>query len=184
MELPLGVFDVADITNALRRFSSRNRMGKIAINMEKPESLPHIQLLKHKTVFHPKKNYIMIGGLGGLGHSMSKWMMSGGARKYIFLGRPRLDKAPARRLVEDLESNGARCTVVRGEVCSMADIQKVVDSGETPIGSVIQTAMGLNNHYSQACRTNTGTQVLIPRCKAPGTFTTLSRAKTPSSTSS
>lgn len=143
----------------------------------------------------------MIRCLGGLGRSMSKWMMSGGARKFIFLGRSGLDKAPARRLVEDLESNGACCTVVRGDVCSMADIQKVVDSAETPTGGVIQAAMGLNvslllaaetsnkltsprNHHSQASRTNTGTQVLIPRCKAPGTFTTLSRAKTPSSTSS
>lgn len=59
MEFPLEVFDVADITDALRRFSSRNRMGKIAINMEKPESLLRVQLLKHKTVFHHKKSYII-----------------------------------------------------------------------------------------------------------------------------
>lgn len=86
----------------------------------------------------------MIGCLGGFGRSMSKWMMSRGARKFIFLGRSGLDKAPARRLIEDLESNGTRCTVVRGDVCSMADIQKVVDSAETSIGGVIQAAMGLN----------------------------------------
>jgi len=55
MEFPLEVFNVADITDALRRFSSRNPMGKVAINMEKPESLLRVQLLKHKTVFHPEK---------------------------------------------------------------------------------------------------------------------------------
>ena len=86
--------------------------------------LPRVQLLKHKTVFHPEKCYIMIGCLGGLGRSMSKWMMLRGARKFVFLGRSGLDKAPARRLVEDLESSGARCTVVvRRDVYSMADIR-------------------------------------------------------------
>jgi D-arabinose 1-dehydrogenase-like Zn-dependent alcohol dehydrogenase len=144
IEFPLEVFDIANITDALRRFSSRNRMGKIAINMEKRESLLRVQPLKHKTTFHPGKSYIMVGCLGGLGRSMSKWMMSRGARKFVFLGRSGLDKAPARRLVEDLESNDAHCTVVRGDVCSMADVQKVVDSVESPIGGVIQAAMGLN----------------------------------------
>ena len=141
---PLEVFDIADLTSALRYFSSRNRMGKVAINMENPESTLKVQPFKHTTAFSPDKSYIMIGCLGGLGRSMSKWMMARGARKFVFLGRSGIDKAPARRLVEDLQANGAECKVVRGDVCSADDVQKVVDQADSLIGGVIQAAMGLN----------------------------------------
>jgi hypothetical protein len=71
-------------------------------------------------------------------------MLERGARKFVFLGRSALDKAPARRLVEDLKKLGAECKVVRGDVCSLSDIQEMVKQANAPIGGVTQAAMGLN----------------------------------------
>ena len=86
----------------------------------------------------------MIGCLGGLGRSISKWMVKQGARKFVFLGRSGTDKTAARKLVEDLEHSGASVQVVRGDVSSYSDVQKCVDAIEGDIGGVIQAAMGLN----------------------------------------
>jgi NAD(P)-dependent dehydrogenase (short-subunit alcohol dehydrogenase family) len=86
----------------------------------------------------------MIGCLGGLGRSLAKWMMERGAKRFVFLGRSGLDKAPARRLVEDLTHLGATCEVVRGDVCSIRDVELMVGSADGPIGGVVQAAMGLN----------------------------------------
>lgn len=36
---PLKVFDASEISQAFRHFSSKNRMGKIAISFEREESL-------------------------------------------------------------------------------------------------------------------------------------------------
>lgn len=141
---PLEVFDISDITSALRHFSNRTRMGKVALNLENPKSALSIRPLKHTATFHAHKSYIMIGCLGGLGRSMSKWMGSRGARKFVFLGRSGIDKEPARRLVEELQKSGAECHVVRGDVCNMADVQKAVDQVDGMIGGVVQAAMGLN----------------------------------------
>lgn len=141
---PLEVFDISDLTQALRHFSSRNRMGKIAISLENPESRIRTQLFKYTSSFSADKWYVMIGCLGGLGRSMSKWIMSRGGRKFVFLGRSGTDKAPARRLIEDLEYNGAICKVVRGDVCSIEDVKKVVKAVDGKVGGVIQAAMGLN----------------------------------------
>ena len=140
---PLEVFDISDITQAFRYFSSRNRMGKVAINLQNPTSVLRVQPAKYNTVFNPGKTYVLIGCLGGLGRSLSKWMMSRGARKFVFLGRSGVDKEPARRLIEDLEHNGADCKVVRGNVCSEADVKKTIDQVDGIIGGVIQAAMGL-----------------------------------------
>ncbi|MCJ1346998.1 hypothetical protein MMC31_005218, partial [Peltigera leucophlebia] len=120
---PLEVFDISDITQAFRHFSSRNRMGKVAINLESQES--------YREELY---NGWMPGRLG----------MSRGARKFVFLGRSGLDKEPARRLIEDLDRNGADCKVVRGNVCSIVDVQMVLDQVDGLVGGVIQAAMDLN----------------------------------------
>lgn len=146
---PLEVFDLSDITQAFRHFSSRNRMGKVAINLENQKSVLRVQLFKHTTKFSAEKSYVMVGCLGGLGRSLSKWMMSRGARKFVFLGRSGLDKEAARHLIEDLEHNGADCKVVRGNVCRVGDVKMVLDKVDGLVGGVIQAAMGLN--VSQWC---------------------------------
>ncbi|RYP14555.1 hypothetical protein DL765_006288 [Monosporascus sp. GIB2] len=120
------VVDVPEMPSALRLFSSRNRIGKIAISMEDASS----------------KSYIMIGGLGGLGRSLSPWMLSRGARKFVFVRRSSTDKPSARRIVEDLTTADAERQVVRGDVVNYTDVKKTVDAVQGKIGGVVQVAMG------------------------------------------
>ncbi|KAI1824887.1 reducing type I polyketide synthase 10 [Xylaria intraflava] len=144
---PLRVFDISEITQAFRHFASRSRIGKIAINLENPNSKIRVQRMKHATEFDANKSYVMIGCLGGLGRTLSRWMVSRGARKFAFLGRSGIKKAAARNLVHDLKAMGAECSVVTGDVCSAADVEAVVGAAATmgaSIGGVVQAAMGLN----------------------------------------
>ncbi|RYO93374.1 hypothetical protein DL762_001073 [Monosporascus cannonballus] len=140
---PSQIFDVADVTGAFRVAGSSAKIGKVVVNLENPRSVIMVRPSRYSTKLSPEKSYLMIGCLGGLGRSISKWMMDRGARNFVFLGRSGLDKAPARHLVEDLEANGASCVVVRGDVCSTADVEAMVQSAEHPIGGVVQAAMGL-----------------------------------------
>ncbi|RYP08079.1 hypothetical protein DL764_002119 [Monosporascus ibericus] len=148
---PTQVFDVADVTGAFRIAGSSAKIGKVVVNLEDPKSVIRVRPSRYSTKISPEKTYLMIGCLGGLGRSVSKWMMDRGARNFVFLGRSGLDKAPARHLVEDLEASGASCAVVRGDVCSMADVEAMVRSAEHPIGGVVQAAMGL---YQEALWTS------------------------------
>lgn len=143
---PLKVFGIHEITSAYRYFSSRSRMGKVAINLESVEAAIQLQPLKHATRFHSDKSYVMVGCLGGLGRTFTRWMVSRGARKFAFLGRSGTDKPAARSLVEDLEASGADCEVVRGDVCNPADVEAVITTAAAmgPIGGAVQAAMGLN----------------------------------------
>ena len=145
---PLEIFDVTDVVKGLRRFSSGKRMGKIAINLESESSLLEVRLHRYQTTLHSQKSYLMIGCLGGLGRSISKWMLSRGARKFVFLGRSGSDKPAAQYLIEDLSQSGAECQVIRGDVCSMSDVSAVVEAVGERIGGVIQAAMGLNVRFS------------------------------------
>lgn len=141
---PLRVFAASEISQAFRHFSSKDRIGKIAISFENDESSVNVLPLKYDAQFYAHKTYLLSGCLGGIGRSISKWMIQRGARKLIFLGRSGLDREPARRLVKDLEDAGAHVQVVRGDVSIYDDVQKCAEAADGPIGGVVQAAMGLD----------------------------------------
>lgn len=71
-------------------------------------------------------------------------MFNRGARKFVFLGRSGTDRAPARKLIEDLQERGANAIVIRGNVSEAADVDRAIAQIEDPIGGVVHAAMGLD----------------------------------------
>ena len=138
------VFDVSEIRAAFRHFSSGKRVGKVVVSYEDRDSLIPVLPAKYSTQFSAEKSYLLIGCLGGLGRSISRYMLSNGARHFTFIGRSATDKAPARNLVEDLRRHGASVTVVRGDVQDFTAVQTAVEGLTAPLGGVIQAAMGLS----------------------------------------
>ena len=142
------IWDVADIAGAFQALAHKDEehyhIRGIVVSLENEESLIPVMPIKYDTRLSSEKTYLLIGCLGGLGRSMSKWMLSRGARKFVFMGRSGTDKAPARRLVENLQSLGAQVTVIRGDVVNSDDVNRAVAGIDGPIGGVIQAAMGLD----------------------------------------
>ncbi|KAM0251922.1 hypothetical protein ACHAQJ_007937 [Trichoderma viride] len=143
---PIATFDVAEIGQAYRYFGNKDRVGKVVISMENPNSLVQVVPAAYQSVFHPEKTYLLVGCLGGLGRSLSRWMMSRGARKFCFLGRSGCDKPSAAELVNRLRDAGASVTVVRGDVSNEDQVREAVAASakDGPIGGVVQAAMGLS----------------------------------------
>ncbi|KAB8208925.1 hypothetical protein BDV34DRAFT_189747 [Aspergillus parasiticus] len=141
---PLSVFNVSDIVQAFNHFNNAKRMGKIVISFEDQTQMVPVVHEKFSTQLDPHKSYLLVGCLGGLGRSVSKWMMSRGARKFIFLGRSGTQKPAAKRLIDELEESGAQCTIIKGDITKYPDVHRAVAAAPTPLGGVIQAAMGLN----------------------------------------
>lgn len=55
-----------------------------------------------------------------------------------------MEKLEAQALVKDLQRNGAMVTVVRGNVSSFDDVRAAMSKATSPIGGIIQAAMGLD----------------------------------------
>lgn len=86
-----------------------------------------------------------MGCLGGLGRSLATWMIENGAKNLIFLSRSGSDNPAAAALVHDIEAQGVKVTVVRGDVSSKTDVEKVKEgmNPELPIRGIVQAAMVL-----------------------------------------
>ena len=168
---PLKVFEAAEVSQAFRHFSGKNRMGKIAVSFENDASMISVRVslflplplplpllllycpsntvlqilpTKYSCVFSPTKTYLLAGCLGGIGRSITKWMMTRGAKKFAMIGRSGLDKEPARRLVKDIQDSGADVHVTRGDVSDATVVDEAVAAIEGEIGGVVQAAMGLD----------------------------------------
>ena len=141
---PLEVFGASEIVQAYRHFSLGTRMGKVAVSFEDCKGRLKVIPNRYETVMSPNKSYLMVGCLGGLGRSLSKWMMGRGARNFVFLGRSGSDKPVARTLIRDLREQGAVAEVVHGDVGNREDVERAVQAAKWPIGGVIQAAMGLS----------------------------------------
>ncbi|KAF2258784.1 polyketide synthase, partial [Lojkania enalia] len=146
--VPIKIFDASEVSQAYQYFASnKDRVGKVVLSLENPQSSVPVVPASYLTLFDPEKVYLMIGCLGGLGRSLSRWMMGRGARRFVFVGRSGADKPSARDLVSRLESAGATVGVVRGDVSNSDDViaavQACLDMGR-PVGGVVQAAMGLH----------------------------------------
>ncbi|GLA42609.1 putative PKS/NRPS-like protein biosynthetic cluster [Aspergillus niger] len=141
---PIKTFETSDITDAFRHFSLGTRLGKVTVSFQDPNTNIKVVPKKYETAFSPQKCYLMVGGLGGLGRSISTWMISCGARRFIFLSRSGINKPEAKNLVEYLQAQGAYVTVIRGDVCRYEDVERAVEARDYPIGGVIQAAMALD----------------------------------------
>jgi len=143
---PMEVFDVTRVSQAYRFFAKKDRIGKVVISMEDPQARVPLAPATYLSLFDPDKIYLLIGCLGGLGRSLSRWMMTRGARNFMFVGRSGADKPSAQQLVSRLEQTGATVGVVRGDVSQAADVTAAVSACVATgrqIGGAVQAAMGL-----------------------------------------
>ncbi|KEY63875.1 hypothetical protein S7711_10122, partial [Stachybotrys chartarum IBT 7711] len=144
---PIVIYDASDISSAFRAFSAKDRAGKIVVSLEDGNSQVLVAPAPYSTVLSPDKIYLLVGCLGGLGRSLSRWMLQQGACHFAFMGRTGADRPAARSLIEHLERNGASVLVVTGDVSEATDVRKAVlaclATGRS-IGGVLQAALGLS----------------------------------------
>lgn len=75
-------------------------------------------------IFKPDATYLIVGGTGGLGRSMTRWLMQHGAKHIVLLSR-RATKTPAlEALIAEAETSGAHIYI---QPCNIADKKSVSD---------------------------------------------------------
>ncbi|KAL8857761.1 MAG: hypothetical protein Q9178_005661 [Gyalolechia marmorata] len=147
---PIGTIDIkniADLDSAVASYSDNFLNAKTIISYSQSEkqvkAIPERPNLK----FHHDATYLLVGCLGGLGRSLTSWMMERGARRFAFLSRSGTDSKQAAILVKDVETAGAAVQVIRGDATSKDDVDRALKSipAEFPIRGVVNAAMVLRD---------------------------------------
>nr|ALP31864.1 polyketide synthase 36 [Diaporthe helianthi] len=139
--------NLADINSAVASFSDDFGAPSTVVAYEPSEKPIHVLSSRAPVHFSPDATYLLVGCLGGLGRSLTSWMMEAGARRFTFLSRSGTDNKSAVKLVADIEAAGAIVQVVRGDATSRDDVIRAVKgvSPKHPIRGVVHAAMVLRD---------------------------------------
>lgn len=149
---PLTAYGISQLESALRLMQSGKHLGKLVLvhqhgELVKASSSPSSS---SKTLLNPNATYLLVGGMGGLGRAIALWMLSQGARNFVFASRSGLDKPEAQALKASLEESGAQVVVGKCDVSKLSDIQALMSKATSlpPLKGVIQGAMVLQVSHS------------------------------------
>lgn len=142
---PVTVRNLGELDDAIASFSDNFVAGKTLISYEPSGIALNVLKSQPSLRFRTDATYLLVGCLGGLGRSLTSWMMKKGARRFAFLSRSGTDSKQAQLLVRDIETAGVAVQVIKGDVSVMDDVQRAVKSipREHPIRGVVQAAMVL-----------------------------------------
>lgn len=141
-------------------------LGKIVVSMN-TESGPRLDAKLRKQPIHLDGSgaYLLVGGLGGLGRSISRWMVQRGARHLIFLSRSAGTSERHRDLHKELESLGCAVTFVQGSVTSVDDVNAAVARADGSLKGVLQMSMVLADQGFPRMTTHEWNTAVDPKVK-------------------
>ncbi|KAI0152902.1 ketoacyl-synt-domain-containing protein [Xylariaceae sp. FL1272] len=92
--------------------------------------------------------YVLVGCLGGIGRSLTTWMLEHGARHFAFISRSGADKSEASRVIKNIQKcAGTSTRVYRADASDESAVRSIVFSlqAERPVRGVVHAAMVLKD---------------------------------------
>jgi NAD(P)-dependent dehydrogenase (short-subunit alcohol dehydrogenase family)/aryl carrier-like protein len=112
--------------------------GRVALGEQFRARKPEIR-------FDESGAYLLVGGLGGLGRSISTWMVAHGARHLIYLSRGAGAAETHQEFAQELASLGCRADFVQGSVSELPDVTKAVSQAQGRLRGILQMSMVLSD---------------------------------------
>jgi acyl transferase domain-containing protein/NADPH:quinone reductase-like Zn-dependent oxidoreductase len=166
------VFEAPAVLDAFRYMQSGKHIGKIVVQVRDVAGKLLIKDVDATKTTNARLDgagaYLLIGGLGGLGRSMSVWMAQQGARNFTFLSRSAGSGPHDADFVSELESMGCTVQLVRGDVTNPDDVVRAVDGTIAPLKGVVQMSMVLRDQMFDGMNIEDWSAVTRP--KVQGTW--------------
>ncbi|KAG9893601.1 ketoacyl-synt-domain-containing protein, partial [Aureobasidium melanogenum] len=159
---PSAIFDVSELPAAVAAIAKSKTMTDVVLTYDYHSLVP-IHVPYRPVLFSSEFSYLLVGCLGGLGRSLVRWMVSRGARHFVFLSRSGTDKPERAQFISELAKLGAIPVVVRGDVSIRSDVENAIKQAETPIRGVMQLAMALESNLFENMSAEDWHKVLAPK---------------------
>ncbi|KAL8694265.1 MAG: hypothetical protein Q9218_001033 [Villophora microphyllina] len=145
---PLTVFPISELQQAMRMMQTGKHSGKIVIEANKDCIVQALPAPSAKAVGDYDASYLITGGTGGLGRSITRWLAREGAKHIILASRSGEDQKGVKELVDELRDLNVNVRVERCDVANREQVQTLVTNCQAtmpPIRGVIHGAMALRD---------------------------------------
>lgn len=142
-------FSANTISEPIRTMQKGDHVGKLVVNMphdhaDLPSETGHDELS-----LRSDGAYLFVGGLGGLGRSITTWLVEKGAKHLVFFSRSAGKLRDADPFVQELQSLGCTVTRVSGDVTIYEDVVRAMKAAGRPIVGVLQASMVLQVSFNE-----------------------------------
>lgn len=178
------IFDKSEVEDAFRYMASGKHIGKVVIKIrdeERDEGMltpdgrqlykncppyPVVMDAQPRTMFNPKKSYIVTGGLGGFGLELAKWMGSNGARNLVLTSRSGIQTGYQELVVDRLRQNKVNVLVSSIDNSTDEGAQQLVEEAlkMAPLGGIFNLAMVLRDALFENATVEDFDKVFNPKC--------------------
>ncbi|KAM3072030.1 hypothetical protein ACMFMF_007424 [Clarireedia jacksonii] len=145
---PMQVYGVSELEKAFRRMQSGKNSGKIVIEMRPDDYVEAVLDTKPSSFLDSNATYVIAGGLGGLGRSISRWFVNRGARNLILLSRSGSQSIKSQSLIEELTSQGVCLQTPACDISDAKALKRTLDECLLDMPSIkgcIQASMVLRD---------------------------------------
>ncbi|KAM0519096.1 hypothetical protein ACHAPE_004092 [Trichoderma viride] len=145
---PITSISIQDVEGALRKLQSGKTVGKLVVThggycqVRATHPPPRSDMLERDAT------YVIIGGTGGLGRSITRRMVCRGARHIVLLSRGGKMTEEVNKLVKESRKLGASIYVVPCDVANKENVYELVEQLQDdlpPIRGIIHAAMVLRD---------------------------------------
>lgn len=151
---PNTVLSYSQLEEGLRLLQSGKHTGKIVFAPKEDDIVPVVPEINSPYQFDQEASYVLAGGLGGIGRSLARWMVSRGARSLIFLSRTGNVIQPVEEMISTVESKGCQIRIFKCDVTDLERLREVVEECHQtlpPIKGCIQCSMILRVSCCSIC---------------------------------
>ncbi|KAF2964726.1 hypothetical protein GQX73_g8837 [Xylaria multiplex] len=145
---PRHVFPISQLDKALRLVQAGKHLGRVIATANDGDLVPKLLRGVTSWTLEPNASYLIAGGLGGIGRSISKWMIRKGARNLILLSRSGVSSKAVSDHVADMEKQGVNIFAPRVDIASTASLCEVLEEcyiKMPPIRGCVNSANSLND---------------------------------------
>ncbi|MDI1431901.1 SDR family NAD(P)-dependent oxidoreductase [Polyangium sorediatum] len=139
--LPIEVLPVSRADEAFRRMAQARHIGKLVVRMRDAEA--QVDATRASAVaVRSDGTYLLTGGLGGLGLSLSQWLVDRGARHLALVGRSEPSEE-ARQILQSMRDAGADVRTFRVDVSNRAAVEGLIEAVERdmpPLRGIVHAA--------------------------------------------
>ncbi|KAJ6032737.1 Fum1p [Penicillium herquei] len=166
---PVTIFPASDINLAFRHMQQGSHIGKVVVDMrELVKGTPSPPSSIDEIGFSSNGSYLLVGGMGGIGRTLSAWMVDNGARDLVYLSPSAGQSQDDRAFVRELEAQGCVVVTIAGSVINESDVTRAIQACSSPIKGVVQLSGRIKDRTFKKMMFEDWTESLD--CKVKGTW--------------
>ncbi len=162
--LPYRLFEGSSVQDAFRLMQRSGHIGKILVTPPSTSSIRG-QDEAAPVSFDADGIHVVVGGLGGFGGEVARWLADHGAKKILLTNRSGAVGEQHKALIAQLAQNGVEVRSVRCDVTDKQELHETLEELrlQAPIKSVFHTAMVLDDGLMTSLDEERFEKVLAPK---------------------